>query len=155
MSWYVKDKFGFGLASSILAAATVLAPMQSLAVNDHAFFGQSMPASIGNLPPGLFRSQLEQLPAPAQSRALQWLQDFDFPASDTAFLRADPKGGVFYEDPAHATETAGNDGDSPSIAEVNPSNVFALHSKPGASRVVYLDMDGHPELAMGESSQMS
>jgi hypothetical protein len=122
---------------------SALAPMQPLAADKHAYFGQSMPASIGDLPPGLLRAQLKNLPAPAQARALQWLHGFEFPAADVAFLRADPQGGIFYEDPAQPSDPAGSTGDTPAPAAATPLNVFALHSKPGASRVVYLDMDGH------------
>ena len=134
----------FLLTAASAACAIFIAASPANAVSERAYFGQSMPAFAGDLPPGLLRSQLDNLPAPAKSRALRWLQDLDFPAADTAFLRADRRGGIFYEDPAHSGDAqADSASEAFSISEVTPANVFQLHSKPGASRVVYLDMDGH------------
>lgn len=44
------------------------------------------------------------------------------------------------EDVAHAEETTAT---SPSWSTHDPADAFALHSRPGASRVIYLDFDGH------------
>lgn len=58
-------------------------------------------------------------------------------------LRAEPNGSLFYVEPA---EVEGVDavGDEPVFGGVAPlTETFALHSRPGSSRVIYLDFDGH------------
>ena len=111
---------------------------------NNQIFNKDLPVSINALPTGNLRTTLENLPIPAQERALAWLRRFDFPSADAAFLRADPHGGIFYEDPAiDGVETIDGDGSTPALSELSLANTFTLHSKPGASRTVYLDMDGH------------
>ncbi len=99
--------------------------------------------SIDALPFGPLRSGLEKLAPAAQGRARFWLESFDFPASDVAYLRADKLGGIFYEDAAMDATTVENSAASSVNFEMTEANVFSLHSKPGAARTVYLDMDGH------------
>lgn len=126
-----------------LVSASIIATPVSAAPPQAAAFGLGQPAETTDLPPGLLRSNLDQLPAAAKARALRWLQGFEFPAADVAQLRVDARGGIFYEDPM--VEQAGTvaDAATPGIEQVDASNVFQLHSKPGASRTVYVDMDGH------------
>ena len=59
-------------------------------------FGQGQPATIGDLPPGQLKRKINGLPAQAQGRALQWLQDFSFPAIDVEMLDVDSEGGIYY-----------------------------------------------------------
>lgn len=127
-----------GLASAgfVIADANA-APPQAAA------FGLGQPGDITELPPGLLRSNLENLPPAAKARALRWLQGFEFPAADAAQLRVDARGGIFYEDPTIEQAGTVDATATPGIEQVDASSVFLLHSKPGASRTVYLDMDGH------------
>ncbi|NOQ17411.1 MAG: hypothetical protein GQ581_10165 [Methyloprofundus sp.] len=107
-------------------------------------YNKNILVSTSTLPPGLLRSALEDLPAPAQAKALKWLQSFEFPAADVEHLRVDSTGGVFYEDPVGEIDPAIENAESIVVnSTLNSTNVFQLHSKPGASRIVYLDMDGH------------
>lgn len=126
----------------LLSAATLLVSTESsFARNEHSF-GAGAPFEINDLPPGILRTQLEGLPPATQQRAMGWLHRFSFTEQDVPELRVDMTGGVFYEDPAfQGIVTAPESG--PSISEVTQSEAFTLHSKPGASRTVYLDMDGH------------
>ncbi|MCU7834285.1 MAG: hypothetical protein KZQ83_03445 [gamma proteobacterium symbiont of Taylorina sp.] len=107
-------------------------------------FNKDLPVSINALPFGEFRTALENLPEPAQQRALGWLRRFEFPAADIAFLRVDQRGGIFYEDPIHENaEAESEESSTPVLSEISQTEAFSLHSKPGASRTVYLDMNGH------------
>ncbi|MDC9729936.1 MAG: zinc-dependent metalloprotease family protein, partial [Methyloprofundus sp.] len=98
---------------------------------------------IDALPFGVLRSKLENLPPAAQDRARAWLKSFDFPAADIAYLRADNQGGIFYEDAAMDATNIESDAAGSVDFAMTEANVFSLHSKPGATRTVYLDMDGH------------
>ncbi len=106
-------------------------------------FNKDIPVNLSTLPLGKLRSTIESLPAPAQAKALGWLKRFEFPAADVAFLRADQNGGIFYEDPVVGFLGTAQTGEStPVLSELTQAKTFHLHSNPGASRTVYLDMDG-------------
>ena len=133
------------LVVSCLALNMVHAQPGPFSDKPPASFKRGMPLAVDDLPPGRLRTQLERLPAPARARALEWLQGFEFPASDVEFLNVDAAGGVLFVDtelPEPVTETSGSDTSEPSGVNA-VDNVFALHSKPGVSRVVFLDFDGH------------
>jgi len=125
----------------LLSASTLLFPMESFARSDNAY-GAKAPFNINDLPPGLLKQQLNDLPPAAQKRAVDWLHRFDFHEHDIPDLRVDRDGGVFYEDPAFDGVDPAPES-SPELSEITQAEAFTLHSKPGASRVVYLDMDGH------------
>ena len=125
----------------LLSASTLLFPMESFARSDNAY-GAKAPFNINDLPPGLLKQQLMDLPPAAQKRAVEWLHRFDFHEHDIPDLRVDRDGGVFYEDPAFDGVDPAPES-SPELSEITQAEAFTLHSKPGASRVVYLDMDGH------------
>ncbi len=140
----------------LLSAATLFLSTEAVVAKNERAFGAKAPFEIGDLPPGILRNQLEGLPAAAQQRALGWLHRFDFTKQDVPTLRTDPRGGIFYEDPLFRSHNHPhdyvhiNDYSTSSVAESGPgveeitfSDAFSLHSKPGASRTVYLDMDGH------------
>ncbi|WP_286232685.1 hypothetical protein [Thalassotalea sediminis] len=133
------QKFNKVLGILILSWASLSIVNSTLAANEKSF-GKSKPFALDELPPGLLKQQLKQLPEPAKKRAVNWLHQFDFTSQDVATLRADMRGGIFYEDPI-ATDPA-ESFSSPVLDELSEIQTFTLHSKPGASRVVYLDMDG-------------
>jgi hypothetical protein len=59
-------------------------------------------------------------------------------------LRAEPGGSLFYVEPPEEVEGVEAVGDEPVFGGVAPlSETFALHSRPGSPRVIYLDFDGH------------
>ncbi|UTW12827.1 Ig-like domain-containing protein [Marinobacterium rhizophilum] len=106
--------------------------------------GAGFDGNPDNLPPGRLRSQIERLPPPAQQRALKWLERFDIPTQDYEFLRVDPSGGIYYEDTVLPDEVDGAESASGGEPQaVAPADTFLLHSRPGASKVVFLDFDGH------------
>ncbi len=107
-------------------------------------YGVGAPFSISELPPGRFRYALESMSEQARQTSMSWLHSFSFPAKDMDYLHFDAQGGVFYADSylPDATETASVEPGTSAMA-ADPNTVFSLHSKPGASKIVYLDFDGH------------
>lgn len=105
-------------------------------------FGKDHPFTQDELPPGLLKQDLQRLPTSARQKAMTWLHSFNFPANDAAMLRADAQGGIHYQDffaldsslPADSAQT---------ITGITPENTFLLHSRAGASKVIYLDFNGH------------
>jgi chitodextrinase len=126
-----------------LGSESVLA--QGKSSNAHGrLYGIGKPKSTQDLPPGKLRKDLEGLPAKAKGKALDWLQGFSFPPEDIEYLRVNSDGAIYYADtflPSRA------DGASAEVvagaATAAASQVFQLHSRPGASNVVFLDFDGH------------
>jgi hypothetical protein len=108
-------------------------------------FGIGQPKSVQEIPHGNFRNRLENLSPNARGKALEWLKSFEFPAEDVNHLHVNEFGDISYVDmfetdptarPAEASKTA-------SVENIDPDKVFLLHSRPGASNVVFLDFDGH------------
>lgn len=122
---------GAGLGTSSLAAPPTM-------------YGKSAPFELAALPPGLLKDQLNRLPAAARGRAMRWLHGLDFPAADAReSLRADLEGSILYVDAAPAPSTS----EEPAVATASPvpigtADAFKLHSKPGATKVLYLDFNG-------------
>ncbi|WP_417605662.1 Ig-like domain-containing protein [Oceanimonas baumannii] len=112
-----------------------------------AFSTQAVPKfnnNPDNLPPGRLKSQIEKLPYPAQLRALEWLEQLNVPAQDFEFLHADQDGAIFYADTILPEPTDNDSTDELAAPQsVAPEDTFFLHSRPGASKVVFLDFDGH------------
>ncbi|OUS11485.1 hypothetical protein A9Q89_08365 [Gammaproteobacteria bacterium 53_120_T64] len=133
-------KLSAGLALISLPGAAISAPADG-------HFRPDTPFGLEDLPPGLTRAKIETLPLAAQERAVAWLNSFSFHESDLAYIKVDNEGGVFYQDTVlpdatpDATEGTSGDGSTPTLEAA--TNVFALHSKPGASKVFILDFDGH------------
>ena len=108
-------------------------------------FGKGNPIETKDLPTGQLRQKLEALPSPAKVRALNWLNRIQFTEADLPYLHVDGSGAALYIDPEVPIERRQTKAVSESVASENISftDAFSLHSKPGASRVVHLDMDGH------------
>lgn len=141
-----------GYSALLVVLATLLLSIQAFAQSDTGLnarvFGLGQPDSVQSLPPGKLKSRLKSLPPQASSKALQWLQDFSFPATDLDLIEVDDEGGVFYADtllpdPDHVAASASS---GPTLAEAAPTttldDAFLLHSKPGSSNVVFIDFDG-------------
>ena len=145
---------GRALSLALMLYFAPFATAESIPNNPGRIYGKTVPFTIQDLPAGRLRADLENLPPQAQKNALQRLHEITFPAADTAFLRVDPEGGVFYEDPLPPAappqstkfKNQGITGNGGTIEEtVSPvisDKAFKLHSKPGASRVVYVNMAG-------------
>lgn len=134
---------------AFLSSAVLFSTASSLAAAPASAkaFGLGKPSSSDELPPGRLRSKIETLPAPAQARALDWLQRFEFTEQDLQNLNADEEGGVFYADTntaeAPGPEQASTVSGAGTAMVSTPEEAFTLHSRPGAFNKVFLDFDGH------------
>ena len=127
-------------------------PRPTEAPRAERIFGAGHPFAVEDLPPSRLRSELERASPQARQRALEILHGITFPAADAAFLRIDQEGRVRYEDnfppPPEDTDSQNQNAEQSVLsieqitASVAAAKVFKLHSKPGASRVVYLNMAG-------------
>ena len=142
---------------ALLAVGAGLAPARAQSGGGEApapgrrMYGRGHPFTIDELPAGTFRERLQSLSGPARGRALAWLHRFAFPAADAAYLRVDNEGGIFYADPApegpapeEETEPVGPPAaDAAAAMPVSPfPEALKFHSRPGATRSIYLDFDG-------------
>ena len=108
-------------------------------------FGIGHPKNVQDLPDGKFRTKLEGLPPKAQGKALGWLKQFEFPVEDVASLRVNAQGEINYADTFLPDDVEAPDATA-QTAESTPISLeqaFLLHTRPGASNVLYLDFDGH------------
>jgi len=148
-------RFLAATAALILLIGSHAAGAQTTA--DPRAYGLGHPFTLENLPFGDFRNRLESLPAPARSRAMNWLHRFSFTDRDLDFLRIDAGGGVYYAD-TFTPETgdgaqAGTSETGTTAAALTPAEVFNLQSRPSAGNVLYLDFDGHLISGTAWSSQ--
>lgn len=128
------------LVGALLAVslATIANAQQVPSVSPGTF-----PLTFDSLPPGQLKQDLSRLPPQAQDRALAWLNGFSFPDIDFNHLRVDRDGGIFYVDGPVAIDTIDPASVDPVASGVTASEVFSLHSKPGAPNVLFVDVDGH------------
>jgi hypothetical protein len=140
------------LADRLLKTSFVIITLAALAANALAApnpraYGVGHPFELQDLPFGDFRDRLGSLPEPARNKAMAWLHRFSFTEQDLEYLRIDDAGGVFYADTYlpedTGTEESGNGEPATPEAAPGPGEVFSLHSRPGASNILYLDFDGH------------
>lgn len=108
-------------------------------------YGEGAPFQLSDLPPqSHLRQALDGLPEAARQRAMSWLHTFSFPENDIRYLQLDPDGGVYYSDTNLPEPVKGDQTSGAAIATAIPNvDTFKLHSRPGASNVVFLDFDGH------------
>ncbi|MDP1579613.1 MAG: M12 family metallo-peptidase [Candidatus Didemnitutus sp.] len=159
-------------AAPVIPAATTGAPPRTVPVarpRSYAF-GQDGPVALSAIPEGEFRRQLTALQPDAQAHALKEMERLQIPFIDLGSLRVDANGQLFYvcdlpgkdekeakgvaSDPAQRP-TPGVGVDGPELGSTRPATAadFAVavpvssppirHSKPGASKVIYLDFNGH------------
>ena len=125
----------FAAAVSLLFASTAFSQQGRV-------FRTGEPAAAIDLPPGQFRDTLLALPPQARGRALGILRATTTPAQDFVDMRVDENGFIHYVDPIVELGEAG--AGEPVLPEgITEANVFTLHSKLGASTVLYVDFDGH------------
>ena len=109
-------------------------------------FGNGRPVSLNDLPPGQLKRRLEWLAPKPQSNALRWLQYISFTGTDLDLLRVDDGGGVFFADtlrPDNAMRKSASRSTGTVSAAYVPGDALFLHSRPGATKRVYLDFNGH------------
>ncbi len=141
---------GLGLFRSGLLAALCAWGVTAVAESGGSsrMLGGARPMALSDLPSSVFRDRLMALPAPAQQRAMAWLESFEFPPEDVHDLAVDDEGGVYYtcEFPAtentvsSATETPISPSATLPVGPFPPSLIF--HSRPDSTNVIFLDFDG-------------
>ncbi len=132
------------VTSTLLALVVLIGASPDTSARRH--FGKDQPFALTDLPLGKLRARLEQLPAEKRLRAMTWLHRFNFPTADVPQLRSDLDGGVLYVDAAplpDAVTTTPVVGAASVATTIPTTSAFALHSRAGATNVVYLDFDGH------------
>lgn len=101
--------------------------------------------NISQLPPGRFRSELEQLPPTAAERARNLLAELSFTEKDIESLHSDTEGSVYFSCTLTGGETAAEGEPVTSEAAVPvspfPANLI-FHSRPGSPNVLYLNFTG-------------
>jgi hypothetical protein len=138
-------KSAVGCLVLVLSAVIVSAQPSSSAARE---FRPGAVSRVEDVPPGRFRAQLENLPAPARERAAAWLRSIHFTEHDLETLHADPEGGIYYVDtfvrPAAAdTVEAADPVTGAAAVAVNPLPAsLKFHSRPGAPNVIYLNFVG-------------
>jgi hypothetical protein len=142
----MKSGKSFVLASYLLAGLFGAAGMFCVTAADASvrFFGRGAPATIESLPAGDMREALAALPDKVRARALSWLQAIEFSEQDLAYLRVDPQGGIYYADTFVGERSSGRTThqSAASPTTLTKKSVFKLHSRPGASRTLFLDFNG-------------
>lgn len=130
--------------SLFLINGTVFAQGKSIQAKAR-HFGIGQPKNVQDLPHGKLRKDLLGLPRKAQGKALGWLQRFEFPVEDIASLRVNANGDISYADVGlpEETETVQSIDNGFESANIGAEDAFLLHSRPGASNVLFLDFDGH------------
>ena len=134
----------FGLGAGILSVSAAPASSRMLGGAQRSF-------SINDLPNSALRAQLESLPAPAQTRAAEWLQTFEFPPEDVSELHVDHEGGVLYTCEFPAVENSDAIPEPLPLADPSAAPIPVVpfpdsskfHSRPGSTNIIFLDFDGH------------
>lgn len=106
---------------------------------------------LASLPAGPLQRDLLALPPTVRRAVLQQLADLALPVEDFASLRVAPNGALYYvcELPGPAPQAAPiasfipPTAEDPSAASVPIGQPPLLHSRAGATRVAYLDFNGH------------
>jgi len=137
------------LSLSIATALLVVAGAQAPAANPgvgHAYglvrFDPGELRGVEDLPPGQLKRRIESLSPVAQANALKWLRNLSISGADLDQLRVDIGGGVYVADTQRPPEGAPTASGSATVAFA-PSDAFILHSRPGSTKRVYLDFNGH------------
>lgn len=132
------------IISLFLISGTVFAQGKSADAKAR-HFGVGHPKNVQDLPSGKLRNKLEKLHPNARGKALGWLQGFDFPVEDVVNITVNEQGDIAYAD-AFSPSDAATPTEGAQFAEnmaISADQAFLLHSRPGASNVIYLDFDGH------------
>ncbi|TXH67823.1 MAG: tandem-95 repeat protein [Thiothrix sp.] len=139
-----KNKFVqimFGVSTSVLLLSTSL----SVEAKDKGrHYGMHNPFQISDLPAGQLKEKLERLSPKAREKAKSRLDSLRFHDRDLPYMRSDNEGGIYIADPINPDAQLSSAQRTIEAAAVLPVglDVFKLHSKPGASNIVYLDFDG-------------
>jgi len=135
------------LKKTVLATAItiLLLPTYSAATpNKVKQFGKGSPFQMNELPNGKVKSKLKSLSHGKQQKAMKWLHSFEFSAHDLDHMQIDNEGAVLYGDTFDTPELATTTTEPTDLPQaISATDTFKLHSKPGATNVIYIDVNGH------------
>ncbi len=128
--------FTLSLAVTASAASTPNEPLRF-----HAAGEPLLPEQLSALfAPG----ELNALSIVARQRMLERMRELSFSQADAGYVHVDTVGGVYFADTFPAPPSTEEVAQGAALTEeIAAEDVFSLHSHPGATRVVYLDFDGH------------
>lgn len=137
------SKIGF-IITAFFASTTISANLFAAPLGTPS---TGTPLNISELPASLLRTQLEALPnTNARLTALSKLQSINISKADLAYLNVTNNGNLYFVDkflpPSSTAMSVTSSNNAPATAAMIAS-AFTLHSKPGATRVMFLDFDGH------------
>ena len=164
-------KTSFPTTVATLACLGIATSMVFAEASPRRMFGKEHPFRVEELPEGKLKTHLQSLDPQAKEKAMTWLHTLDFGAGDAAeHLRVDNGGGIFIVCPDSQGDCEGHshgngkpDGltDSPGTSEsitpepaqtteppliayaaVSVSSPPAYHSRPDATKRIYLDFNG-------------
>ncbi|NOR70940.1 MAG: PKD domain-containing protein [Methylomarinum sp.] len=135
---FKKTMLATAIAVSLLPVYTIASP------NKVKQFGKNAPFLIDELPTGKVKSKLKSLAYNKQQKALKWLHSFAFTEHDLKHIQIDNEGGVLFGDSFDMPEPATTVTESTTLPQtISAADTFKLHSKPGATNVIYIDVNGH------------
>ncbi len=164
-------KTSFSTTVAVFACLGIATSVTFAGVSSRKAFGKENPFRSEELPAGKLKTHLQSLDPQAKEKAMKWLHTFDFSEFDAAeHLRVDHGGGIYIVCPddhgnceghSHGTGKPQGNTDSPSTTEnivpepaqttespptanaaVSVSSPPAYHSKPTATKRIYLDFNG-------------
>ena len=146
-------KGGLALASGVICSLTLINAHAASSTTTYTprVYPAGATLNVTDLPPSALRTKIESLPNTKAQNALNWLKSFTFTELDVPYLRVDPNGGIYVADTNMPPPPTVNPVNSltnqlftnPSTQALTSAETFSLHSKPGASNVIYLDFNGH------------
>jgi hypothetical protein len=110
----------------------------------HRMYGKDAAFQIIDLPKNSgLRQRLESLTKHQQKKAMRHLHNFSFPASDLDDIKVDDEGGIYYSEAIVPEAITAVQATTSTLIALPNVNAFKLHSRPKASKKVFLDFNGH------------
>jgi len=107
------------------------------------------PVDLHDIPAGIFRVQLEDLPANIRTEVLSRVAELKIPFEDFASLRVHPRGGLYYVCDLEIPGALQSDMTTPVFegvpiftGAVSVASPPVWHSRPGSTNVLFLDFNG-------------
>ncbi|WP_394754603.1 zinc-dependent metalloprotease family protein [Crenothrix sp.] len=129
--------------TQLLAIVLTTTPLLAHSKN----FGKNAPFIVDDLPAGTLKSKLLTISSVNKDKALKWLNTITFNEDDLNYLKVDDEGGIFYSDTFSISKGTTAPASTSSVQAapqpISAIDAFKLHSKPGATNIIYLDFDGH------------
>jgi hypothetical protein len=146
---FLRSAFYFCLCAGLLFAS------HSARAQSTQFHRAGDAIRLEDIPFSKLSQDIARLSPPLRETALARLSNVSFPKQDYLYLRVNSQGRIYYEDPALTPQQLNRIETEKSrlrqvrqriakraIADIDPSQVFMLHSRPAASRKVWVNFKG-------------